>query len=1094
MRGPLYLILAVAAVIALPSSGGAEQIRAGADFQLNSYTTDVQRRPDVLIKKNGDFVVSWTGFNETLDSSDYGVFAQRFAANGARQGAEFRVNTHTESFQFRPIAAADRQGNFVVVWSSLDQDGDAYGVFGQRFAADGTRRGAEFQASTYITGGQGGSFYFVEQNQEAAMAPNGNFVVVWGSYYAAQDGSYGSVHGQRYDASGNRLGGEFQINTITTGYQFSPSVAMTPDNAFVVVWTTEDGAAYGIAGQRFDANGARVGGEFQVPVSTIGDQQFAVVRSRPTGEFTVTWTEYTGVANLFGRRFDANGSPVGAQFLVHTTADAYTYGFGMDQRGNFVVNWNIEPDGDGIGIGGRRFRSDGTPREAAFVVNGFTTGAQTEAAVASDEVGNAVSAWTDAARDGNLAGVFVQRFGGLRPASLNVDTAGNLVIEPGESADVRPSWRNINGGALTFGGALTSFTGPAGATYTITDATANYGTVGNTITGACTDCFAVSVSNPPTRPVQHWDASVVETLTPDIHGQQKEWALHVGASFSDVPTANPFYRFIETLLHNNVTGGCGGTAYCPSQQHVTRADGGLRARGQGRGGLRSARVHHARLQRRPRFQRVLPLDRGAGAPRGRLGVRRRQLLSDVRRHPRADVDLRAPHAGPGAVAAGLRHPRVRRRSRLQPVLPLDRGAGATVDRHGLRRRQLLPVQPRHARADGGVHQRHLRPDSVRPLNTVAIQGERGSFSHAAALVVLGEDARILPRASFDALFAAVVSGEADRGLLPIENSLAGSIHENYDRLEGSSLHIVGESQLRIRQCLIARPGASLASIRRVASHPVALAQCRRFFAERPQIEPIPAYDTAGSVQDLLRDGAASHAAIAGALAARLYGGQVLLEGIEDDPQNFTRFLVLAREPGPLGEARPRRRSSSPSRTRPESSTARWGRSRPAGWTSRRSSRARCAGGPGSTPSTSTSWAIRPARRGRPWTSWPAWPSTSVSWAPTRRACAPRRNSRKLHRAPPGATIRSRTQRRPRGRTCPPGSWSSTTTRASHARWWTSCPTTATISPARNRAKKPSRSSPRPPSTSCCSTSGSPASAGSRPARASASATGPRCPS
>jgi prephenate dehydratase len=186
--------------------------------------------------------------------------------------------------------------------------------------------------------------------------------------------------------------------------------------------------------------------------------------------------------------------------------------------------------------------------------------------------------------------------------------------------------------------------------------------------------------------------------------------------------------------------------------------------------------------------------------------------------------------------------------------------------------------------------------------TVAIQGERGSFSHAAALGVFGEDAQILPRSSFDALFAAVVAGEADRGLLPIENSLAGSIHENYDRLEASSLHIVGEAQLRIRQCLIARPGASLASIRRVASHPVALAQCRRFFAERPQIEPIQAYDTAGSVQDLLRDGAASQGAIAGALAARLYGGQILLEGIEDDPQNFTRFLILAREPGALTDA------------------------------------------------------------------------------------------------------------------------------------------------------------------------------------------------
>ena len=179
---------------------------------------------------------------------------------------------------------------------------------------------------------------------------------------------------------------------------------------------------------------------------------------------------------------------------------------------------------------------------------------------------------------------------------------------------------------------------------------------------------------------------------------------------------------------------------------------------------------------------------------------------------------------------------------------------------------------------------------------VAIQGERGAFSHQAALGLLGEDIRLRPQPTFDALFAAVVGGEVDRGLLPIENSLAGSIHENYDRLRASPLHIVGETQLRVRHCLLARPGSSLASIRRVASHPVALAQCRTFFAERPQIEAVAAYDTAGSVRDLLRDGMATQAAIASRLAADLYGAQVLMEGIEDDPQNYTRFLLLSREP------------------------------------------------------------------------------------------------------------------------------------------------------------------------------------------------------
>jgi prephenate dehydratase len=184
---------------------------------------------------------------------------------------------------------------------------------------------------------------------------------------------------------------------------------------------------------------------------------------------------------------------------------------------------------------------------------------------------------------------------------------------------------------------------------------------------------------------------------------------------------------------------------------------------------------------------------------------------------------------------------------------------------------------------------------------VAIQGVLGAFSHEAALRVLGSAIEVVPRPSFEGLFAAVVDGEADRAIVPIENSLAGSIHENYDRLKNGPLHIVGETQLRIRQCLIARPGATLASLRRVASHPVALAQCRRFFAEHPEIEPVTAYDTAGSVHDLLKTGPLHDGAIASRLAAELYGGVVLLEDIEDDPQNFTRFLVLAREAGAPAE-------------------------------------------------------------------------------------------------------------------------------------------------------------------------------------------------
>jgi hypothetical protein len=349
-------------------------------------------------------------------------------------------------------------------------------------------------------------------------------------------------------------------------------VAMNDDNSFVVTWTTLDGSGYGISGQRYSPTGAPVGGEFQVPSFTTGAQQAAVVRARDNGDFTVTWLENSGTQDLFARRFLANGTPVGAQFQVntYTTGLQYTYSFGMDRRGNFIVNWNNTVANSPTDVSGRRFRNDGTPREPEYTVNAFTTGLQFEAAVTSDDVGNVISAWRDNARDGAAAGIFAQRFGGLRPTALNVNTTGNLVWEPGETVDMRPTWRNVNGAAQTFGGTLTNLTGPAGATYTLADGTASYGTVANNASAACTDCYSVGVNNPATRPVQHWDATADETITPDTQGQVKGWRLHIGGSFGDVPSSNPFYRFIETLLHHQITGGCSATDYCPG--NVTTRD------------------------------------------------------------------------------------------------------------------------------------------------------------------------------------------------------------------------------------------------------------------------------------------------------------------------------------------------------------------------------------------------------------------------------------------------------------------------------------------------------------------------------------------
>jgi prephenate dehydratase len=176
---------------------------------------------------------------------------------------------------------------------------------------------------------------------------------------------------------------------------------------------------------------------------------------------------------------------------------------------------------------------------------------------------------------------------------------------------------------------------------------------------------------------------------------------------------------------------------------------------------------------------------------------------------------------------------------------------------------------------------------------IAIQGEPGSFSHEAALKQ-NSQATIVPCSLSAEVFALVAHGEVDAAVIPIENSLAGSVTEHYDLLLRYDVAVESESLLRIRHNLIAVPGTSIDHIRRVSSHPVALAQCRRFFEEHPSIEAIPFYDTAGSVKQMMELRDRSGAAIASAQAASHYGGEILLAGMEDNPENYTRFFLIRR--------------------------------------------------------------------------------------------------------------------------------------------------------------------------------------------------------
>lgn len=180
--------------------------------------------------------------------------------------------------------------------------------------------------------------------------------------------------------------------------------------------------------------------------------------------------------------------------------------------------------------------------------------------------------------------------------------------------------------------------------------------------------------------------------------------------------------------------------------------------------------------------------------------------------------------------------------------------------------------------------------------SIAFQGERGSFSEEAAYRLLGHRIRVRPCETFSAAFRSVATGRSSRCLVPIENTLAGSVYENYDLLLEYDLHIVGEVNLRIGHNLIAFPSTTLRNLRQVYSHPVALAQCSRFFNRHPKVERIPFYDTAGSVRMLAERRIRGAAAIASRTAATAYRGRILQSHLEDHRENYTRFLLLSRSP------------------------------------------------------------------------------------------------------------------------------------------------------------------------------------------------------
>ena len=176
---------------------------------------------------------------------------------------------------------------------------------------------------------------------------------------------------------------------------------------------------------------------------------------------------------------------------------------------------------------------------------------------------------------------------------------------------------------------------------------------------------------------------------------------------------------------------------------------------------------------------------------------------------------------------------------------------------------------------------------------VAFQGERGAFSEEAAVKLLGPEIELVPRKTFADLYQSLENGVADYLLAPVENTIAGVVQPSVDLLNSSSLNVLDEIQIKIEQHLIGCPGVAFETIETVQSHPVALAQCSRFFESHPKLKSVIADDTAGSVAEVIRLGEPQRAAIAGERAADLYGATIIRKSIQDHSENYTRFVLLS---------------------------------------------------------------------------------------------------------------------------------------------------------------------------------------------------------
>ncbi len=394
-----------------------------AEFQVNTFTQASQNNPMLTTLTDGRFVITWMSNGQGTGGNFSGIYAQMYAADGQPIGDEFQINSENNGAQVYPAITALSDGGFVVAWVSHSdtQDGSNSGIYGQMFKADGSTRGGEFRINSFTD----------NQQYEPVLTglKGGGFVASWTSYQ--EDGDGDGVFGQMYGADGTVSGDEFRIATYTSDNQRTPDIAALENGGFVAVWASEaqvgdifgGQGTYSIFGQRFQANGTPQGAEFQINTYIRDQQQAPAVTGLRNGDFVVSWQSNNQDGDgygVFGQIFHADGVPVGQEFRLNTetASDQQDVDITALKGGGFVATWTsaFQDGGENgfYGLFGQKFHADGSLDGSEFQVNSYTNWDQQYASVSALDDGGFVVSWAsnDNDRDWDGYGVYARMFSG----------------------------------------------------------------------------------------------------------------------------------------------------------------------------------------------------------------------------------------------------------------------------------------------------------------------------------------------------------------------------------------------------------------------------------------------------------------------------------------------------------------------------------------------------------------------------------------------------------------------------------------------------------------------------------------------------------